>query len=97
MSSYVVYALARHIRYKGLICKGEVGIKKGQLKVYDCHPQLWLHENQHFRRVNDVFTMYLTRLLQGGLHIRLSKGAMVLVEKFGWWFIQFSKFSYIRI
>lgn len=96
MRSYVVYALARHIRYKGLICKGEVGIKKGQLKVYDCYPQLRLHEKQ-FRRVNDMFTMYLTRLLQGGLHMRLSKGAMALVEKYGSWFIQFPTFSYIRI
>lgn len=87
MSSYVIYMLAKNIRYKGLICKGEVGNKRDQLKVYDWYPHLQLHEKEHHRRVNDGFLMYLTRLLQGGTHKRLSKEAMALVEKYGSWFI----------
>lgn len=38
MSSYVVYSLARCYKYLGLICKGIMGNKKDEVKVYDCYP-----------------------------------------------------------
>lgn len=97
VTSYLVYMLSRNIKYKGPIRKGEVGNKQGQHKVYECYLQLHLHEKAQYRRVNDIFTMCLTRLLQGGVHKRLSKEAMSLVEKYKSWFIQFPTFTYIRI
>ncbi|XP_059070319.1 uncharacterized protein LOC131070828 [Cryptomeria japonica] len=41
--------------------------------------------------------MRLVRLMQGGLHIRLLEQATILVQRYGFWFIQFPRFSYIRI
>ncbi|XP_057816359.2 uncharacterized protein LOC131029738 [Cryptomeria japonica] len=41
--------------------------------------------------------MRLVRLMQGGLHIRLSEQATILVQRYGAWFIQFPRFSYIWI
>lgn len=58
MTSYLVYMLATHIVYKILVCKGEVGNRSGQYKVYDCYPQLHLHEKKQYRRVHNAFTMY---------------------------------------
>ena len=48
-------------------------------------------------RVNDVFSMRIVRTLQKRPHIRMSMGAMKLVEEYGAWFIQFPTFSYIRV
>lgn len=51
----------------------------------------------HFKRANDAFLMYITRTLQGGTHQRLSPEAKSLISKYGSWFIQFPKFTYIRV
>lgn len=40
MTSYLVYLLAVNFPYKGLFYAGELGTKKGQLKVYDCYPKI---------------------------------------------------------
>lgn len=97
MTSYLVYAVARFVVYKRLICKGEVRNGPRQHKVYECYPQLNMHKIEHYRRVNDAFTMYIIRLLQGGIHKGLSKEATKLVEKYGSWHIQFPTFTYLRI
>lgn len=47
--------------------------------------------------MNDAFTMYITRLLQGATHARIFDAIRELIQKFGAWFIQFPTFSYIRI
>lgn len=97
MSSYLVYSLARTYRYRGLTCRGEVGNKENQFAVYDCYPQLHLEGTLHFKRVNDAFMMHITRMLQGGLHQRLSQESKYLVSRFGYWYIQYPRFTYLRI
>lgn len=83
MSSYIVYSLARYYKYPGLTCKGVVGNGEGQFKAYDCYLQLQLKEKSHFRRAHDAFLMYITRLLQGGTHQRLSHEAKSLISRYG--------------
>lgn len=46
---YMIYLFVKNIKYTGLICKGEVGNKKGQLKIYECHPQLQLYKKGYIR------------------------------------------------
>ncbi|KAH9315863.1 hypothetical protein KI387_024490, partial [Taxus chinensis] len=53
--------------------------------------------NRNFRRVNDAFTMYVVRLLEGDTARRFSDEAMTLISHYGAYFIQFRKFSYIRL
>lgn len=64
--------------------------------VYDVYPQLNL-DTSNYRRFNDSFTMYITRTLKDALHMGISIEAMDLIKKNGFWFIQFPKFTYIRI
>lgn len=97
MSSYVIYSIARNYEYLGLIYTGVVGRRPGQIKVYDCYPQLNHPPKQHYRNVNDASTMHIMRKLQGGLQERLSLEAQALVEQHSAWFIQFLKFTYIRV
>lgn len=109
MTSYLVYMFAKNQPLPSLIMKGEIGKGPGQVKVYDCYPQLHYQDIAQkeknspakavgqYERTNDAFTMRLVRLMQGGLHIRLSKQATILVQRYGAWFIQFPRFSYIRI
>lgn len=98
MSSYVVYILARYGKYKGLNCRAPVGPAEGQMLAYDAYPKLHLSNSvAHYRRVNDAFTMHIVRTLQGSTHIRLSKEAMKLIKKYGFWYTQFPKFTYLRI
>lgn len=89
MTSYVVYMLAKNFKCKGLTCKGVVGNELRKLKVYDFYPQLRLSNTSHYNWVNDAFFMYIVRILQGDLHIRLLLDAMELVKKYDSWFIQF--------
>lgn len=77
--------------------------------MYECYPQLHYYDIAQreknniayaigwYERVNDAFTMRLVRLLQRGLHRRLSEQAIILTRKYGAWFIQFPRFTYIRI
>lgn len=41
--------------------------------------------------------MHITRSLRGGLQQRLSPKAQALFQQYGVWFIQFPKFTYIRV
>lgn len=84
MSSYVVYMLARAYRYAGLICRGPMGNIENELKVYNCYPQLQLSEKTHFRKAHDAFIMYITRILQGGTHQRLSHESKSLMNRYGY-------------
>ena len=65
--------------------------------VYDCYPQLHLHNIGDFKIANDVFAMCKVRLLQGNSLRRLPKEAEDLVKNHGSWCIQFPKFTYIWI
>lgn len=109
VTSYLVYMFARHQPLPRLIKKGEIGNGPNQGKVYDCYPQLHYYDIAQreknniayaigqYECVNDAFTMHLVRLMQEGLHIRLSKQATTLIRKYGAWFIQFPRFTYIKI
>lgn len=57
MSSYVIYSIARNYEYPGLMYRGIVGRRPGQIKVYDCYSQLKHLPKQHYKRVNDAFTI----------------------------------------
>jgi hypothetical protein len=92
MTSYLVYALARFHLYNGLTTQGVFG----RDVIYEAYPQLHL-EGASYRRVNDTFNMYITRLLQSVEHVRISNSTEHLNQKCGEWFIQFPTFSYIRI
>lgn len=89
MSSNVVYLLKRTYRYTRLICQGVVGNGENEFKSYDFYPQLQLCKKAHFRRAHDSFLMYITRILQGGMHQRLTHEAKNLINKYRSWFIQF--------
>jgi len=52
---------------------------------------------QNYKRVNDVFTGRMVYELAGNLNKRMSNEAMQLVSIYGSFFIQFSKFTYIRV
>lgn len=91
MTSYLVYMLAKNQPLPGLIMKGEIRNGPGQVKVYDCYPQLHYQDIAQreksspayavgqYEHVNDASTMHLVRLMQGGLHIRLSEQVTTLV------------------
>lgn len=63
MSSYVVYSLARNYEYVGLIYKGVVGRRPGEIRACEAYMQLHHSTRQHYGRVNDAFTMHITRIL----------------------------------
>ncbi|KAH9292607.1 hypothetical protein KI387_042207, partial [Taxus chinensis] len=74
-----------------------IDIHKGN-PVYAYCPQFTLETSNHnFRRVNDAFTMYVVRLLEGDTARRFLDEAMNLISRYGAYFIQFRKFSYIRL
>lgn len=76
MTSYLVYALARFHPYKGLSTRGVFG----QDVIYEVYPQLHLGSSS-YRKVNDAFTMHITRLLQGAKHVRILDQAKELIKK----------------
>lgn len=78
----LVYALARFHPYKGLSTRGVFG----QDVIYEFYPLVHLG-NTSYRRVNDAFTMYITRLLQGVEHVRISDNAKELIKMYGACFI----------
>lgn len=97
MSSYVIYTVARCYEYAGLTHRGIVGRGLREIRVCDSSAQLHHPPKKHFKIVNDAFTMHITRILQGGIHQQLSLDAQEFVKKHGAWFIQFPKFTYIRV
>src|SRR5271168_716540 len=84
-------------QYPGLRAMGEVGSGPGQYLVHECYPQLHLHHTKYFKTFYDTFAMKTVRTLQGAPQRRLSPKAEKLVKRYGWWYIQFQKFTYIRI
>lgn len=72
MSSYIIYSLTRAHEYAGLMYRGVVGTRVGEMKGCESYTQLHYLGKTNFRRVNDAFTMHLARTLQGGIHQRLS-------------------------
>ena len=52
---------------------------------------------KEFRRVNDVFLGRLVFKLQGHENDRLSKQAMQAIQVYGCFYIQFPRFTYIRM
>lgn len=97
MSSYIIYSLAKAHEYAGSIYRGPISTRARELRAYESYTQLHYPGKIHYRGVNDAFTINITRTLQGNIHQRLSPQAKELVEKFGVWFIQFPKFTYIRV
>lgn len=97
MSSYVIYSLAKFFEYAGLPHRGVVGKGPEEIRVCDSYAQLHHPPKNYYKLVNDTFTMHITRTLQGEIHQRLSPEAQEPVKKHGVWFIQFPKFTYIRI
>lgn len=72
ISSYLIYSLARAHEYAGLMYRGPVGMGAGEIRACESYTQLHYPGKAHYKRVNDAFTMHLTRMLQGGIHQRLS-------------------------
>lgn len=50
-----------------------------------------------FCHVNDAFLMAVVKKLDGNLEMCLSPKSISLLSKFGSFYIQFDKFSYLRI
>lgn len=98
MTPYIVYILASNFRYRDLTYLGLVGTSANQYKVYDYYPQLQIqNEMNHYKRINDAFIMFIVRALQRDLNIRLSSFVMDMIKRFGYWFIQFPKFTHFRM
>ncbi|KAH9306929.1 hypothetical protein KI387_011333, partial [Taxus chinensis] len=94
MTSYLMYTLAASRQWFGF---SYIDAHKDD-PVYAYCPQFTLEtSNRNFRRVNDAFTMYVVRLLEGDTARRFSDEAMNLISQYGAYFIQFRKFSYIRL
>jgi len=81
--------LARRNHYVGLSKIREVGNdEQTHIKVYECYPQLTSSQSLiHFKRVNDAFTMYITRMLQGNTALRISTIVMNEIIGYGRWYI----------
>jgi len=90
--------LARNFVYPRLTKLEIVGNAARELKVYDYYPQMQ-HVNSlvHYKRVNDAFTMHITKILQGDMSKRISLEATNVVQNYGYSFIQFLKFTYLRV
>lgn len=83
MSSYIIYFLARNYEHVGLVYRSVVGRGTGEIRACESYTQLHHLTKKHYRRVNDAFTMHITRTLQGGIHQRLSSKAQKLVNQYG--------------
>lgn len=93
MTSYLFYILACIREWPGLHQEPWVD----GMKVYECYPHLQIQRyTENFLRWN-VFVGRLTFELQGDLNNRMSPGALKLVTTYGSCFIQFPRFTYIRI
>lgn len=98
MTSYLVYLLAEKFPYKGLFCVKDLGTKQGQLKLYDCYPQLqYRNFEREYKRVNDAFIGHIIKLLGGDFERRVTHNKLVFMKGLGYLFIKFPKFTYIRL
>jgi len=98
MTCYVVYAYAFRGTFNGLQTIGKVKSNPGDVNIWEHYPQLKRRESlQHYRRVNDSFSMHLVRTMEEDRAKRLSVEAQAPIYNDGAWFIQLPIFSYIRM
>lgn len=67
------------------------------MRAYESYTLLHYLGKSHQRRVNDAFTMHLTRMLQGDIHQRLSLQEKRVSKEFWCLVYPFPKLTYIRI
>ena len=68
------------------------------VKSYEFYSCLQLQNSYaNYVKVNDAFTMRIYRELQGFLERWFSLEAMAAIRRFGYYFIQFSSFSYFCV
>lgn len=79
MTLCLVYLYVGKNKYKGMSYKGFLS----KDRIFDVYPQL-LFNTSNYRRVNDAFLMYITRILQDSLHVRISLEAMDLIKMYGY-------------
>ena len=95
MSSFLIYTLASLQLWMGL---PRIENFPDNVKSYELYPCLQLQNSYaEYIQVNDVFTMRTCRELQGLLEQRFSPKVMAVISQFGYYFIQFSSFSYLHL
>lgn len=67
-----------------------------EMTIYQYYNDLHATEScKEFRRVNDVFLGRLVSELQGHKNLRLSEESMQAIKIYGYFYIQFPKFTYL--
>jgi hypothetical protein len=67
--------------YKELVCAKELEIKKGQLKAYDCYPELqYRNFKRSCRRVNYAFIGHIIIILKGDFERRVMHSVKAIVK-----------------
>lgn len=97
-TSYGFWVATRSGQFPRLQTKWTLGEEEGQNAVWEYYTQLPLKEPRiHYNRINDTFWFPIIIRLIGDTGFRLSKEAMELVKKWGFWFIQNSRSTYLRV
>lgn len=82
MSSYVFYSYALRENIQGLNKVGMLGRELGNNLTYAHVPQITIHQYQeHYYRINDVFSMRLVKIMEGDKAKILSLEAQSVI---GW-------------
>ena len=67
-------------------------------KIYNYYPQFQLKQRkEHFHRVNNAFSMLISKELQGDIGLQSSPEATCLISTYGSFVIQCPQFTYIYI
>lgn len=95
MNSYLVYIAASHRHFPGLSTKGD----RSLIAVWDYYDQLPLRPNRfHYRRVQGAFFGHYMCLFDKTLkNRRVSYAAREKVSEYGFLFLQFPTFTYMRV
>lgn len=89
---------ARFDQFTGLQTEGTLGEEKGHNSVWEYYTHLPLKESRlHYKRINDTFLFPIVIRLTSDTWFRLRKEAMELVKKWGCWFIQNYRSTYLRV
>lgn len=96
MCSYLIYVLAsQEVLWAGLESQGPPA---SNVPIYRKFPQLTMQVRMKiYSCVNDAFLMEILKRLEGNPGLRISHEVFSLIMKFGSFFTQFDRFTYLRI
>lgn len=94
MSSYLTYCLAYTQKLTSILYEP----RNNEITMYEYFPMLWKNRAlENYRRTYDVFLGKLCLELAGTPRMRISQEAQSFVQSYDHFYIQFLRFTYIRI